>query len=626
MIDYHVPAPPLPPHVPRRSATPRVPEVKKPAAKSFQHAGDLGDIIYAMPTVRALGGGILYLTKQSPNRVKAREEMTAEKAESLGSLLKLQPYLIDVRYAEKYFLGTDYDLNAMRTLMSAKYEHWLALTRCHLRTFSLKDEEDEVRWLQVDYPVKIPDKPVIVARSIRYWNPEFPWTDILKRYDGMMVFVGLPQEHAEFEKKVFKIPYHPTANFLELARVIAGSELFIGNQSAPRAVAEGLKVNVLVEGCGLCPNTNHIRPNATYIYGDEKVHFPLVGDPAKRPRPRIVMSGPVEGLTAYGQLFRELCLGVIRHKIDVSVNPRCVNNHHTPAPEDILALVSGDQKPDLNVTGHNDILLDGCLKGGEIVFTMWESTRLLPKVIENLNRYAKAVIVPSMWNAGTLDAGGCNIPVRIVPLGIDTSIFNYDGPPGSKGVVSFGIAARHAHGKERKGLVSVGRAFQKAFPTETDVMLNYKVHPDCDFERIIDDRITYCAEFLDWPTMARIYRMNTAYVSGSRGEGWGLHLHQAMAVGCCPIAARFGGQSEFFDAGVGRPIKFKQVRATGDYAGMGSWAELDEASLIEQMRWVYKNQKEAKKLGRKAAVRAAEFTWERTVSELIEVLKEFDVI
>jgi glycosyltransferase involved in cell wall biosynthesis len=176
-------------------------------------------------------------------------------------------------------------------------------------------------------------------------------------------------------------------------------------------------------------------------------------------------------------------------------------------------------------------------------------------------------------------------------------------------------------------LVAVGQAFLKAFPVETDVRLNYKVHPDCDFERIAgDDRVQYCAEFVDWPTMVKLYRMNTAYVSGSRGEGWGLHLIQSMSVGCCPIAARFGGQSEFFDSSVGRPVRYKQVRATGDYAGMGSWAEIDEDSLIQEMRWVYENKLAARKLGKLAAKRASEYTWNRTVFELMKVLQEFSVL
>ena len=29
--------------------------------KTFKHSGDMGDIIFSLPTIRALGGGVLYL-------------------------------------------------------------------------------------------------------------------------------------------------------------------------------------------------------------------------------------------------------------------------------------------------------------------------------------------------------------------------------------------------------------------------------------------------------------------------------------------------------------------------------------------------------------------------------------
>jgi ADP-heptose:LPS heptosyltransferase len=39
----------------------------------------------------------------------------------------------------------------------------------------------------------------------------------------------------------------PTPTLLDVARVIAGCKLFVGNQSSPRAIAEGLKIPVVVE-------------------------------------------------------------------------------------------------------------------------------------------------------------------------------------------------------------------------------------------------------------------------------------------------------------------------------------------------------------------------------------------
>jgi len=43
------------------------------------------------------------------------------------------------------------------------------------------------------------------------------------------------------------IKYVPTANFLELAQIISGCDVFIGNQSSPFALAEGMKKNRIQE-------------------------------------------------------------------------------------------------------------------------------------------------------------------------------------------------------------------------------------------------------------------------------------------------------------------------------------------------------------------------------------------
>ena len=48
--------------------------------------------------------------------------------------------------------------------------------------------------------------------------------------------------------------YKNVSNFLEFAGIIAGCKFFIGNQSFPFAVAEGLKVKRVLEVCFECPN------------------------------------------------------------------------------------------------------------------------------------------------------------------------------------------------------------------------------------------------------------------------------------------------------------------------------------------------------------------------------------
>ena len=39
----------------------RIRELTANLMKTFKHSGDMGDIVFSIPTVRALGGGVLYL-------------------------------------------------------------------------------------------------------------------------------------------------------------------------------------------------------------------------------------------------------------------------------------------------------------------------------------------------------------------------------------------------------------------------------------------------------------------------------------------------------------------------------------------------------------------------------------
>jgi hypothetical protein len=82
----------------------------------------------------------------------------------------------------------------------------------------------------------------------------------------------MPKEHEAFTKTVGPIEHYPTADYLELARVIAGCSLFIGNQSCPYAMAEGLKKNAILESFYHAPDCQFSRPNVqNHVTGRIKV-------------------------------------------------------------------------------------------------------------------------------------------------------------------------------------------------------------------------------------------------------------------------------------------------------------------------------------------------------------------
>lgn len=247
----------------------------------FYHSGDFGDIIYALPTIKSMGGGVLAIGPEMKLgfEVRTRQRFTLEVFQIIAPLLRIQPYLADVQFSLT-MPQVDTDLNQFRRYfvdepeLRRKGDRRLNLAETHLWTFKQPLDACCKPWLVVDRIEKVPNRPVLIHRSPRWRNNEFPWDQVLAAHGKHASFIGMESEYEEFTKAwghVCTVPYIKTANFLELARLIAGSELFIGNQSAPYAIAEGLKKNTLQEVWPEGPNCLFPRENAHY--GDGKLVY-----------------------------------------------------------------------------------------------------------------------------------------------------------------------------------------------------------------------------------------------------------------------------------------------------------------------------------------------------------------
>jgi ADP-heptose:LPS heptosyltransferase len=93
---------------------------------------------------------------------------------------------------------------------------------------------------------------IVVSRSERYRNCAISYK-FLSAYPKV-IFVGVEEEYKDFITQVPHAEWARVNDFLQLARIIAGSRLFIGNQSFPFAIAEALKVPRVVELDPLTPN------------------------------------------------------------------------------------------------------------------------------------------------------------------------------------------------------------------------------------------------------------------------------------------------------------------------------------------------------------------------------------
>lgn len=259
-----------------------------------------------------------------------------------------------------------------------------------------------------------------------------------------------------------------------------------------------------------------------------------------------------------------------------------------------------------------------------IYFTMWEADGITPEMVQTLNQCA-CVVVPCKWNADSFRNCGVTVPIRIVPLGIDCQMFEYQ-PPRPSALCVFGAAGRPGHGRVRKGLDQIIEAFRISFQKEKDVRLHIKVYGDDPISEITDSRIKINTSFLSEKECAAWLSDITAFAGFWRGEGWGLWQQKSMAVGRPVIGPLYSGPTEFMTEENSYSLVFGEEPATETQSGSGRWCCPDLGSLIERMRQVYHNRKEAESKGISASMSASRFTLKRTAVGVLEVMTEFGML
>ena len=254
---------------------------------TFSHSGTYGDLIYSLSIAKHLGGGDFYLRLNNMDEMARRTfgphatagdhagEMTEAQFHGLTEFMKSQPYIKSWNIYNGEHI--DYSLeDSGKEIVKQQGNYTFAYARSvgvdpaqHYQEFMLEP------WLTVKNPIKIPGKPIVVNRVNRHLygcDPDAKnWKNFFNR--GLAeygVYVGKPEEHAWFEDffKV-KIQHYRTYDILECARVIAGSEQFIGSQSMCLSLAIGLGKTYFCECRKDLPLQNNecyfVRPNGHYM-------------------------------------------------------------------------------------------------------------------------------------------------------------------------------------------------------------------------------------------------------------------------------------------------------------------------------------------------------------------------
>ena len=219
--------------------------------KKFKHSGAFGDLIYSLSLVNHLGGGEFYLHLNQIDWIGQHYYGSKPNPIHQGRLTEsdyefMKNFMLDQPYIKHFGIMTDqteitHNLDRFRPAFVGHPTNYIDL---YAMTFGIRDLEQHrvmrnTPWLSVTAPKRI--ARTVINRTNRWLPPQLSpaWSESDWSKDA--VFIGLANEYQDFVRATgYDIEHYPTRSMLEMAEVIAGADLFIGNQSSALALAIGL--------------------------------------------------------------------------------------------------------------------------------------------------------------------------------------------------------------------------------------------------------------------------------------------------------------------------------------------------------------------------------------------------
>jgi len=240
-------------------------------------------------------------------------------------------------------------------------------------------------------------------------------------------------------------------------------------------------------------------------------------------------------------------------------------------------------------------------------WSMIEVDRICERWKRACNRMDE-VWVPTFMNKEAFVASGVDVPVKVVPVGIDTSQFSASFLPAVyHGEQTFRFFAS-GWWQLRKRFDLLVRAFADEFGREKNVGLIIKTmcHDEGDVvvdqihswvgERV-DDQVAVVEGAFPWWELVMMMRSCHAFVLPTSGEGWGCPPVQALACGLPVIVTDCMGPGEVLRDERGQPfggVRFVEAELEPSkvqheyYEGSNWWAPAVE-DIRAAMREVYEN-------------------------------------
>lgn len=225
------------------------------------NSGNAGDLIYSLSSMHYLWTMHnkeidLYLRVGVPSTFTSATHpvgnvmLNDTMFNMLRPLLLSQSYIHDViRVEGKEEIEIDFDFDLFRdnakNLSGGDIKLWHSLVYPELKPSTTYKVLEASPYEEGEY--------IVINRSTRYNNPLIDYT-LLEKLGKKMYFVGVEDEFKIMSAIIPNLIHKQVNDFLEMADLIYGSWLFIGNQSMAFSIAEQLKVRRVLEQYFAAPN------------------------------------------------------------------------------------------------------------------------------------------------------------------------------------------------------------------------------------------------------------------------------------------------------------------------------------------------------------------------------------
>lgn len=234
------------------------------------------------------------------------------------------------------------------------------------------------------------------------------------------------------------------------------------------------------------------------------------------------------------------------------------------------------------------------------------------------------LFVPSRHNKRLFSDSGVNVPIDIVPLGINPDLFPLMKRSTRKNVFTF---LQLGTLSVRKNPGAVLAAFTAVFGKNPNVQLILKTQGGGlrHFQFLDNPNIKIIDRYSTHEEILSYYQQADCFVFPSRGEGFGLPPLEAMSTGLPVIVAKNTGMADYADFKYCYPIRTTKKKPAmhfpPDWGAVGNWYEPDFDELKAAMRHVYENQEVAKKKALLGAEMVREkYTYEQTAKKIVEII------